>query len=226
MNPSLRSQLNRIQLVALIIGVFPLARPDELARDETLQRRHDYMNAWPFGTRAVFFLALWNLMARYLRKWSLEQDQTPDAAPTRKLRTLSGPGIVVFPLTATFAYVDWIMSTEAHWYSTMFAVIVLIGQILLAYSFAVILMTLFKRSEPLAGVVTTTHYHHLGNLMLTFVMFWTYVCFGQLLVIYSGNLPREIDWYLHRISGNWIWIVGALALFHFFLPFFLLLFRT
>jgi len=206
--------------------LFPWARPDELARDETLLRKHDYMNTWAFGVRAIFFLALWNLMAWYLRKWSLEQDQTPDAAPTRKLRSLSGPGIVVFPLTATFAYVDWVMSTEAHWYSTMFAVIVLIGQILIAYSFAVILMTLFKTREPLAGIVTTTHYHHLGNLLLTFVMFWTYVSFGQLLIIYSGNLPREIDWYRHRIAGNWIWVVGVLGLFHFFLPFFLLLFRT
>jgi len=215
-----------IPIFFVLSELFPWARPDVLARDETLQRRHDYMNAWAFGARSVFFLALWNLMAWYLRKWSLEQDQTPDAAPTRKLRTLSGPGIVIFPVTATFACVDWIMSTEAHWYSTMFAVIVLIGQILLAYSSAVILMTLFKRSEPLAEAVTTTHYHHLGNLLLTFVMFWTYVSFGQLLVIYSGNLPHEIEWYLHRIAGNWIWVVGVLALFHFFLPFFLLLFRA
>jgi len=74
--------------------------------------------------------------------------------------------------------------------------------------------------------VTRTHYHHLGNLLLTFVLFWTYVSFGQLLIIYSGDLPHEIEWYLHRIAGNWKWVVAAVALFHFFLPFFLLLFRT
>src|SRR2546421_7507486 len=108
----------------------------------------------------------------------------------------------------------------------MFAVIVVIGQILITYAFAIILMTLFRKQEPLAAVVTTKHYHDLGNLLLTFVLFWTYVSFGQLLVIYSGNLPREIGWYLHRIAGNWIYLVGALALFHFFLPFFVLLFRT
>ena len=221
--------LMTLLFIPIVFGrhyLFPWARPEEVARDETLQFRQQYMSLWPFLIRAVFFFTVWNLIARYLRKYSLEQDQTPDAAPTRKLRTLSGPGIVLFPLTATFAYVDWVMSTEPHWYSTMFALIVLIGQILLAYSFGVVLITAFRRREPLCGAVTTTHYHHLGNLLLTFVMFWTYISFGQLLIIYSGNLPREIEWYLHRIAGNWLWVVGALGLFHFFVPFFLLLFRT
>src|SRR5205814_6028416 len=85
---------------------------------------------------------------------------------------------------------------------------------------------LFKTQDPIATVVTKTHYHHLGNLLLTFVLFWTYISFGQLLIIYSGDLPHEINWYLHRIAGNWKWVVAALALFHFFLPFFLLLFRS
>jgi len=90
----------------------------------------------------------------------------------------------------------------------------------------VIAMTLFRNEDELAGVVSKTHCHHLGNLLLTFVLFWTYISFGQLLIIYSGDLPQEIDWYLHRIAGGWKWVIGLLALFHFFLPFFLLLFRT
>jgi hypothetical protein len=139
---------------------------------------------------------------------------------------LSGPGLVIYPILGTFAYVDWIMSLEKHWYSTMFGVIVIIGQILLAYAFAVLMLTLFRKQEPLADVVNRTQYHHLGNLLLTFVLFWTYVSFGQLLIIYSGDLPHEIDWYLHRIAGSWKWVVAAVALFHFSLPFFLLLFRS
>ena len=117
------------------------------------------------------------------------------------------------------------MSLEKHWHSTMFALIVLIGQILVAYAFGVIILAVFARQAPFATVVTRTHYHHLGNLLLTFVMFWTYVAFSQFLIIWSGNLPHEIAWYLHRSRGTWLWIVLALALFHFFLPFYLLLFR-
>jgi hypothetical protein len=90
----------------------------------------------------------------------------------------------------------------------------------------VILLAVFKDLEPLAAVVTKTHYHHLGNLLLAFVMFWTYVSFGQLLIVYSGDVPHELEWYLHRIAGNWKLVIAALALFHFFLPFYLLLFRT
>src|SRR6185312_17397857 len=119
----------------------------------------------------------------------------------------------------------WIVSLEQDWYSTMFGVIVGGGQILVAFAFVIVLLALFQNQAPFAGVVEKVHYHHLGNLLLTFVLFWTYVSFGQLLIIYSGDLPHELQWYLHRIAGNWKSLVGAIALFHFFLPFFLLLFR-
>jgi hypothetical protein len=220
--------LMTLLFIPILFGIpdlYPWARHDVVIHDEILRKKHAYLNIWAFAARAAFFFVLWNVFAFYLRKWSLEQDRTSDATPTRKLRTLSGPGAVIFPLTATFAYVDWIMSTEQHWYSTLFAITVLIGQILTAYCFCVILLTLFRKQEPLASVVNRTHYHHLGNLLLTFVLFWTYVCFGQLLIIYAGNLPHEIDWYLHRIAGGWAYVVATVALFHFFLPFILLLFR-
>src|SRR5512135_1653671 len=124
-----------------------------------------------------------------------------DDAPKRKARRLSGPGIVIYGLLGTFAYVDWIMSLEKHWYSTMFAVIIIIGQILVAYAFSVVMLTLFRKQEPLVRVVSKTHYHQLGNLLLAFVLFWTYVSFGQLLIVYSGDKPDELDWYLHRIAN-------------------------
>lgn len=206
-------------------ALYPWARPEELASSQVLRERHVYQNGWAYILRVVFFLGVWIWMAWCLRRWSLQQDRITDAAPTRKARTLSGIGIVIYGLLGTFAFVDWIMSLEKHWYSTMFAVIIIIGQILVAYAFSVLMLTLFKDQEPLSFVVTKTHYHHLGNLLLTFVLFWTYVSFGQLLIIYSGDLPHEIDWYMHRIATSWKAVLAALALFHFFLPFFLLLFR-
>jgi len=206
--------------------LYPWARPAELDADKVLRQRHIYENNWAYIVRAVCFLGIWTWMSYSLRKWSLQQDSTIDPEPTRKARRLSGPGIVIYGLLGTFAFIDWIMSLEKHWYSTMFAVIVIIGQILVAYAFSVVLLTWFRKQEPLAEVVTKTQYHQLGNLLLAFVMFWTYVQFGQLLIVYSGDKPDEVDWYLHRISGNWKLVVGALGLFHFFLPFYLLLFRA
>jgi hypothetical protein len=206
--------------------LYPWARPNEVAAERVLRHRHVYQNGGAFIVRSIGCLALWSCMAFYLRKWSLEQDQTDDAAPTRKARALSAPGIVVYGLLATFAYVDWVMSLEKSWYSTMFPVIIMIGQILVAYAFSVVLIGCFRQDEPFVGVLTKTHYHHLGNLLLAFVLFWTYVSFGQLLIIYSGDIPQELRWYLNRIAGSWKFVIGALALLHFFVPFFLLLFRT
>lgn len=221
--------LMAVLCVPVLLGLrelYPWARPFDAAAEKVLAHRQPYQNAWAYLLRMALFLGISFWIANALRKWSLRQDATTDPGPTRKARTLSGPGIVVFGLLGTFAYVDWIMSLEREWYSTMFPVIVFIGQILVAYSFSVLMLGLFKNDPPLSGVVTRTHYHHLGNLLLTFVLFWTYVSFGQFLIIYSGDLPHELKWYLHRIAGSWKGVVSSLALFHFFIPFFLLLFRA
>jgi hypothetical protein len=215
--------------IPLLFGLrelFPWARPEEVAGNAVLQNKHAYMNAPAFIGRAAIFFFLWALLAHWLGRWSAAQDATPDAAPTRRLRSLSGPGIVLYPLTATFAYIDWVMSLEADWYSTIFPVIMLIGQILTAISFVILLLALFRNESSIAEVLTPTHLHHLGNLLLAFVMFWTYVSFSQVLIIWSGNLPHEIAWYVRRSAGGWRWVVIFLALFHFFIPFFLLLFRS
>src|SRR5438874_13159796 len=108
----------------------------------------------------------------------------------------------------------------------MFAVILLISQILTTCEFSVIMLMLFRNQEPIAAAVNKVHYHHLRNLLLTFVLFWTYISFGQLLIIYSGDIPEELKWYLHRIAGSWVAVVWVLAVFHFFVPFLLLLFRV
>ncbi len=205
--------------------LYPWASAGQVAADPVLQHKHGYMNAPAFIGRAIIFFGIWIVMAQLLRKWSVAQDHTADPEPTRRLRTFSGPGIVIYPLTATFAYIDWVMSTEPDWYSTMFPVIIVIGQILSAFAFSVLLLNWFRATKPISEIVSLTHFHHLGNLLLTFVMFWTYISFSQFLIIWSGNLPHEIAWYLHRSRGGWLWVVIALALFHFFIPFYLLLFR-
>jgi hypothetical protein len=206
--------------------LYAWARPAAVAADKILQQKAIYENVTGFILRALLFFGIWICWAVRLRKWSLRQDTSLDATPLLKMRALSGPGIVIVPLVTTFAFVDWIMSIEPAWFSTIFAVILMAGQVLTAFAFIVILLAWLQNCPPFQGNVTTTHFHHLGNFLLTFVMFWTYVSFSQFLIIYSGNQPHEIGWYLRRIAGSWKWLVCFLALFHFFAPFFLLLFRT
>ncbi len=207
-------------------ALYPWARPAEVEASEILQQQRIYLNGPAFAGRAIFYFALWISIAWFLRRWSLEQDRTGSPEPTRRLRALSGAGLVVYPLTATFAFVDWVMSTEAEWYSTIFSLLVLVGQVLSAFALVIVLMALFENHPGMGRVVSGTHFHHLGNLMLAFVLVWTYVNFSQLLIIYSGNLPHEIHWYQHRAAGGWKWVVVFLAVFHFLVPFFMLLFRS
>ena len=215
--------------IPIFFGVktlYPWARPDEVAREVVLQKRAHYENLTWFIVRTVVFLALWTWMALRLRQWSLQQDQTPDLLPTRKLRRLSGIGVALYPFTGTLVFVDWLLSIEPDWYSTMFPIIVCINQILSGVAFAILVLTWAQRGEPWRDLIDKTRLRQMGNLLLAFVMFWTYISFGQLLIIYSGNLPAEIGWYLHRIAGNWKVIVSILAAFHFFVPFYALLFRS
>jgi hypothetical protein len=206
--------------------LYPWQNPAVVSAHETLRETQIYLNAPGFVLRTAIVFAIWIIMARQLLKWSAEQDATVSLEPTRKMRTLSGPGLVVYPVTMTFAAVDWLMSMEADWFSTMFPVLICIGQILSALALVILLLTWAARLSPLGLLASEENFHKLGNLLLAFTMMWAYLAFSQLLIIWSGNLPHEISWYLHRISDGWKWIAIFIALFHFFAPFFLLLMRS
>jgi hypothetical protein len=229
----LESAVGNLPLLALLFvpiffglaHLYPWQDRAVVAADETLRLTQIYLNPTGFALRTAIVFAIWIIMARQLLKWSAEQDATASLAPTRKMRTLSGPGLVIYPVTMTFAAVDWLMSMEADWYSTMFPILICIGQILSALALVILLLAWTAPSSPLGALATEENFHKLGNLLLAFTMMWAYLAFGQLLVIWSGNLPHEISWYLHRISDGWKWIAVFIALFHFFIPFFLLLMR-
>ena len=178
-----------------------------------------------FIVKAIVFFAISIAMAHLLNKWSREQDSTHDLAPMKRLRKLSGPGLVIYPLTITVTFVDWIMSLEPDWYSTIFPILICIGQMLSGLAFAILLLAWIGPRSALSQILGKENFHHLGSLLLAFTMLWAYMAFSQLLIIWSGDLPHEISWYLHRIAGGWRWVVAFLVLFHFFGPFFLLLSR-
>jgi hypothetical protein len=198
---------------------------DVVAQTEVLRHKELYLNTPFFIARAVLYFAVWNALVYFLNKWSLEQDRLPDPRIARRMQVLSGGGLLAFALTTTFASFDWLMSLDPEWYSTIYGVLIMGGQGLSALAFLIAVLVWLGRRPPLDAVVAPIHFHDLGNLTLAFVMLWAYFSFSQYLIIYSGNLPEEITWYVHRLSTGWRFIGLALVLFHFAVPFLLLLSR-
>jgi hypothetical protein len=209
-----------------VMRIYPWTNADLVAHDEALQHKQLYLNVPFFLTRAAIYFLAWNTLSYFLNRWSLEQDRTGDPRIARRMQALSGGGLVVYGLTITFASFDWLMSLEPHWYSTIYGVLILGGQGLSSLAFLIIVLVWLSRRPPLDQIVVPAHFHDLGNLMLAFVMLWAYFSFSQYLIIWAGNLPAEIGWYLHRMQTGWRPVAVVLMLFHFALPFVVLLSRT
>jgi hypothetical protein len=215
--------------VPLLLGLHSLyewSQPDALAAHPELEHKHLYLNVPFFLIRAFIYFAVWLVLTYFLNRWSDEQDHAGVSEDARRLRVLSGPGLVLYGLTITFASIDWVMSLEPHWYSTIYPVMFAVGQALQGMAFALAVFLLLARRQPLAGLVHPEQLRDLGNLLLTFVMVWGYMSFSQFLLIWVGNLPEEIPWYLRRTRGGWEWVALLLIIFQLGLPFFLLLSRS
>ena len=221
--------LMALLFIPLLFGLFdlyPWARAEIVAGDPLLQQKATYLNVPFFITRAVSYFAIWMVLGKLLTTWSLEQDHTANHTLTQKLQRLSGPGLALYGLTVTFSAIDWMMSLEPKWYSTIFGMIFMVSYGLAALAFAIVAVHLVSDEAPLSQVISSDRFHDLGNLLLALVMFWAYLNFSQFLLIWSENLAEEIPWYLHRIGGGWEWVAIALIVFQFSLPFILLLSRT
>lgn len=184
-----------------------------------------YLNPTWFIIRTVIYFVIWFFTGFRILKMANEHDRTGDPELFLRIKKRSAPALLVFVLTTTYAFIDWIMSLEPDWYSTIYAWMFTVGEVLLTFSFLVAVLVLLSKREPFASFLTRQHYHDLGNLMLAFTMLWAYMSFAQFLIIWAENLPDEIPWYVRRFSGGWGYIIWAIAIFHFFVPFFLLLMR-
>jgi hypothetical protein len=213
-----------IPILLNITTLYPWTRP-EAAHDANIQSKAAYLNVPFFIGRAICYFAVWSLYAYMLSKWSNALDRTNDERLIAKMRAMSAPGLVVFTLTTTFAFVDWIMSLEPHWFSTIYGVMFMVGEMLESFAFVIALMIILSRKAPLKEYVTPQHFHDLGNLMFAFMVLWAYLSFSQFLIIWAGNLPEEIPWYISRLRGGWGWVALSLVVFHFAVPFGLLLMR-
>ena len=191
-----------------------------------MQQKSLYLNVPFFVARAVVYFAIWFSVSHFLNKWSEEQERSGDTSLIPRLQRLSGPGLVLYGLTVTFSSIDWIMSLEPHWYSTIYGMIYMVSYGLVAMSFVICVASLLEGENLFVRVATPDRFHDLGNLLLAFVMLWAYMNFSQFLLVWVENLREEIPWYLRRTGGGWEWIAVALIVFQFALPFILLLSRT
>jgi hypothetical protein len=217
-----------IPIVIGIPSVFEWSHTDVVANDPVLRQKAPFLNTGFFIGRAVAYFAFWILCAYLLTTWSAKQDEgsvAVTAADSIRFRTVSAPGLLFLVLTITFASVDWVMSLDPHWYSTIFGLLTVAGQGLSALAFAIAVLSLLAAAPPLSRYLAPRHFHDLGKLMLAFVMLWAYLAFSQFLIIWSGNLPEEIPWYVERLRGTWGAVAIVLVLGHFALPFLLLLSR-
>jgi len=191
--------------------------------NEQLQHKTGYLNLPFFVVRAAIYFAIWIGLARVLRKWSLQQDMTEDPSLAQKRMNLSAPGMVLFVLTVTFAMIDWVMSLEPLWQSSIYGAWFIVGQGLSAFAFSTTVLLIAARHKPFADVVNPKLTRDLGNLTFAFVILWAYTSFSQFLIMWSANLPEEIVYYVKRNQGGWQYLSAALTVLQFFLPFLLLL---
>jgi hypothetical protein len=216
-----------LPLLAGLPRLYKWADPGH-AGDAIIQMKAPYLNVPFFLGRAALYFAIWLLCSWLLNKWSAAQDRGEVAvtpAGTRRFRIVSAPGLLVYVITMTFASVDWIMSLDPHWYSTMFGLILVAGQGLAGLALVIAVLAMLWDTEPQASYYQPGQLLDLGKLLLAFVMLWAYFSFSQFLIIWSGNLPEEIPFYVHRLNGGWQYISVVLLLGHFALPFVLLLSR-
>lgn len=184
-----------------------------------------YMNARFFIARTIFYFLLWFFFGYRILKMVNEHDRTGDPALFKRIKGASAPALLIFVVSTTYAFIDWIMSLEPDWYSTIYPWMFTVGEVLLTFAFMIALLVLLSKREPFAGFLKPAHYQDLGNLMLAFTMLWAYMSFAQLLIIWAENLPDEIPWYIRRFSGGWGYVAWTISIFHFCVPFFLLLMR-
>jgi hypothetical protein len=184
-----------------------------------------YLTVSGFIIRAVIYFAIWNLLSFLLTKWSREQDSPSTRDNSHRFKVLSGPGIILYAFTISFAAIDWVMSMDPTWISTIYGLLILVGQLLIAITFAIVIERMLYRYKPMSELLQPDYVHDHAKLTLTFIMLWAYFSFSQWLIIWAGNLPDEITWYMRRLYGGWEYVGLFLVIFQFAVPFVILLSR-
>ncbi|HEX3747353.1 MAG TPA: hypothetical protein VHW09_25630 [Bryobacteraceae bacterium] len=225
--------LRTMPLVALlflpiVIGIpnlYGWSHAANVAASPVLQHKHAYLNVPFFLARAAFYFSGWLLLCWHYNRVSRREDTEGHDAVHGSMSTPAGPGLIFWCFTTTFMSIDWILSIHPEFFSTMFGLLFIAGQGLTGMAFLITVMVLLSARRPMSEVLTARHLHDLGKFLLAMVMVWAYFSFSQFLIIWTGNLPEEIPYYLVRTNGGWGFLALVLVFGHFALPFALLLSR-
>jgi hypothetical protein len=219
--------------IAVILGIHKLyiwAQPLDQVADKHLREHLEditktYLTTNGFIVRAIVYFAIWNLLSWLLSMWSRQTDRAGAPDNTSRFKAVAGPGLILYAFTISFAAIDWIMSLDPSWISTIFGLVILIGEVLSAMCFAVVVERILFDYKPMSEMLRPDFVHDHGKWMLTFVMVWAYFNYSQWLIIWAGNLPSEITYYVRRLNGGWGYVGLMVVIFHFAVPFAVLLSR-
>jgi len=225
--------LMMVLFIPLLFGLPHLyiwARPLNTVSDAHLREHlqditQTYLNPHGFLLRAIIYFAVWYLLAFFFSKWSYELDNPPMRDTSARTKQLAAPGLILYALTIGFATIDWMMSITPGWISTMYPLIILIGEVMSAMAFCIVIERILSHYEPMSTMLKPSFVHDHGKWTLAFVMVWAYFSFSQLLIMWAGNLPEEIVYYFRRFHGGWQYVGLFLVVFQFAVPFALLLSR-
>jgi hypothetical protein len=216
-----------IPILVAVPRLYAWGNPDVVAGDAILQHKRLYLNPGFFAARGLFYFLVWSSVAYFVSLWSARLDVTPDRLRLeRRLRGLAGGGLLLLGLTITFSSIDWAMSLEAHWFSTIYGVLFMVGQVLSAFTLVILLVSAMGEEDPFRRVLDRDTVHDLGKLLFAFVMLWAYVNLSQFLIVWSANLPEETPWYVRRTRGGWQYLALVIIVTHFVAPFLALLSRA
>ena len=225
--------LMALLFVPILFGLprlYVWARPLDSIPDAHLRQHLEvltktYLSVQGFIIRAILYFAIWNLLSFLLTRWSVEQDRPGARDNSARFKAVSGPGLILYGFTISFAAIDWVMSIDPSWISTIYGLLILIGEVLSAMCFAIVVERILVNYKPMSELLKPDYVQDHGKWMMVFIMMWAYFSFSQWLIIWAGNLPEEITWYMTRLSGGWAYVGLWLVVFHFAVPFVLLLSR-
>jgi len=213
-------------LIPVFLGMHDLfhwTHEEVVQADKILAGKQSFLNANFFIIRGISYFVIWSLLSVYLYRKSIKQDQKHEAGFLKSVRAVSAPGMILFALTITLASVDWLMSLDPHWFSTIFGVYLFTGSFLAFLSLVAIIGRYLSGQGVLKGILTDEHYHDIGKLLFAFTIFWAYMAYSQYFLIWYADIPEETYWFLNRWVGTWKGFSMLLLFGHFVLPFLLLL---
>jgi hypothetical protein len=199
--------------------------PGKPGFDAILAGKAGWLNVTAFFARAAGYFVIWLAIAAWFRRASLRQDQTGDPALTLKMARVAAPCMLLYALTVTFAAIDWLMTLDPHWFSTIWGVWIFSGCFISFLGVVALAAIYLQRRGILRDAITTEHYHDLGKLLFAFTVFWAYTGFSQYMLIFYANLPEETSFYHARSEGTWLAVFKLLCIGHFLVPFAFLMSR-